>query len=138
MCPVLSPVNQKITFGIGPVSTAENGALSADPDLESGNKAMDAAFDFESAASSPSLLKPENVLQPMGQRRSSSANRGLLNSSAAKPLAEAAAASSVRGLLDYLTFNVSGLTKSPPDPYCDVFLLTIRIQRTVFVLRRDA
>ncbi|KAL4809387.1 hypothetical protein BDV18DRAFT_79786 [Aspergillus unguis] len=45
-------------------------------DLESSNKAMDAAFDFESAASSPSPLKTGSVAHPRIQKGSKSRLRG--------------------------------------------------------------
>ncbi|KAJ6013717.1 hypothetical protein N7540_008308 [Penicillium herquei] len=59
MRPELSSVKEESPFTIEP-SFPMDGGFSMDPDLESSNKAMDAAFDFESAASSPSPLKTEN------------------------------------------------------------------------------
>lgn len=63
MRPELSSVKEESPFTIDP-SFPMDGGFSMDPDLESSNKAMDAAFDFESAASSPSPLKIENPQQP--------------------------------------------------------------------------
>ena len=66
MRPDLSSVKEESPFTIDPSFSLEGG-FSMDPDLESSNKAMDAAFDFESAASSPSPLKTENPPQPSPQ-----------------------------------------------------------------------
>ncbi|KAJ5097357.1 hypothetical protein N7456_008078 [Penicillium angulare] len=63
MRPDLSSVKEESPFTINP-SFPVHGGFSMDPDLESSNKAMDAAFDFESAASSPSPLKTENSIPP--------------------------------------------------------------------------
>ena len=56
--PDLESVKEESLFGLDTSSPhpVANG-LPMEGDLESSNKAMDAAFDFESAASSPSLLK---------------------------------------------------------------------------------
>lgn len=62
MRPELSSVKEESPFTIEPSYPMDG--FSMDPDLESSNKAMDAAFDFESAASSPSPLKVENPPQP--------------------------------------------------------------------------
>lgn len=59
MHPELSSVKEESPFTIDP-SYPVDGVFTLNPDLESSNKAMDAAFDFESAASSPSPLKTEN------------------------------------------------------------------------------
>ena len=58
MNPDLGSVKEESLFGLDTSSPhpVANG-LPMEGDLESSNKAMDAAFDFESAASSPSLLK---------------------------------------------------------------------------------
>lgn len=57
-------------FGLHPSSLQPMGhGLSMDGDLESSNKAMNAAFDFESAASSPSPLKTDATPQPALQKR---------------------------------------------------------------------
>ncbi|KAJ5553219.1 hypothetical protein N7494_002597 [Penicillium frequentans] len=61
MRPELSSVKEESPFTIEPSYPMDG--FSMDPDLESSNKAMDAAFDFESAASSPSPLKTENLPQ---------------------------------------------------------------------------
>ncbi|KAL2865352.1 putative membrane-tethered transcription factor (SPT23) [Aspergillus lucknowensis] len=50
--------------------------LRVENDLESSNKAMDAAFDFESAASSPSPLKTGSTPYPKAQGGSKSRLRG--------------------------------------------------------------
>ncbi|KAJ5091695.1 hypothetical protein NUU61_006565 [Penicillium alfredii] len=71
MRPELSSVKEESPFTIEP-SYPMHGGFSMDPDLETSNKAMDAAFDFESAASSPSPLKIENGSQPKAQKRPSS------------------------------------------------------------------
>ncbi|KAE8353411.1 hypothetical protein BDV28DRAFT_133137 [Aspergillus coremiiformis] len=76
----LGSVKEESLFGFDPSSISSmDGAF---PDLESSNKAMDAAFDFESAASSPSPLKIESTPQPTTQkslrtqlRRTSRSNR---------------------------------------------------------------
>jgi hypothetical protein len=63
MRPDLASVKEESPFAIEPSYPMDGGF----PDLESSNKAMDAAFDFESAASSPSPLKTENPHQPNSQ-----------------------------------------------------------------------
>lgn len=70
MRPDLSSVKEESPFTIDP-SYPLDGGLSLDhPDLEYSNRAMDAAFDFESAASSPSPLKTENPPQLNVHKRS--------------------------------------------------------------------
>jgi hypothetical protein len=71
MRPELSSVKEESPFNIDP-SFPMDGGFSMDPDLEVSNKAMDAAFDFESAASSPSPLKTDNGSLPRPQKRSKS------------------------------------------------------------------
>ncbi|KAJ5682305.1 Immunoglobulin E-set [Penicillium macrosclerotiorum] len=66
MRPELSSVKEESPFTIEPSYPIHNG-FSMDPDLETSNKAMDAAFDFESAASSPSPLKTDNPSHPNPQ-----------------------------------------------------------------------
>lgn len=68
MRPDLASVKEESPFIIEP-SYPMDGSF---PDLESSNKAMDAAFDFESAASSPSPLKSDNPAQPNSQHLSKS------------------------------------------------------------------
>ncbi|KAJ5204414.1 uncharacterized protein N7498_005293 [Penicillium cinerascens] len=68
MRPDLASVKEESPFTIEP-SYPMDGSF---PDLESSNKAMDAAFDFESAASSPSPLKTDNPPQPNSQHLSKS------------------------------------------------------------------
>lgn len=60
MNPDLEPVKEEPLFGMSNGLSTDHGFHMA-TDLESSNKAMDAAFDFESAASSPSYLKPDPV-----------------------------------------------------------------------------
>lgn len=67
MRPELTSVKEESPLNIEP-SFIMNGNYSMDPDMEISNKAMDAAFDFESAASSPSPLLTE------GQPRRNSQN----------------------------------------------------------------
>jgi hypothetical protein len=67
MRPELSSVKEESPFNIEP-SFPIDGGYSMDPDLETSNQAMDAAFDFESAASSPSPLKIENSQPPSSQK----------------------------------------------------------------------
>jgi hypothetical protein len=71
MRPELSSVKEESPFNIVP-SFSMDGGFSLDPDLEVSNKAMDAAFDFESAASSPSPLKTDNGSLPRSHKRSKS------------------------------------------------------------------
>lgn len=63
----LSSVKEESLFGFDP-SAINSNMDGAFPDLESSNKAMDAAFDFESAASSPSPLNIESTPQPPSQK----------------------------------------------------------------------
>ncbi|RHZ57760.1 hypothetical protein CDV55_102606 [Aspergillus turcosus] len=67
-------------FGFDPSLPAMEGAFPVETDLESSNKAMDAAFDFESAASSPSPLKTDSTPQPKIQKRLKSQMRGTSHS----------------------------------------------------------
>ncbi|KAJ5975909.1 hypothetical protein N7481_009616 [Penicillium waksmanii] len=71
MRPELSSVKEESPFNIEP-SFPMDGGYSMDPDFETSNQAMDAAFDFESAASSPSPLKVENPQLPSSQKSSKS------------------------------------------------------------------
>lgn len=71
MRPELSSVKEESPFNIDPSFPMDAG-FPADPDLEVSNKAMDAAFDFESAASSPSPLKTDNGSLPRPHKRSKS------------------------------------------------------------------
>lgn len=66
----LSSVKEESPFNIDPLFPTDG--FSGDPDLEVSNKAMDAAFDFESAASSPSPLKTDNGSLPRPHKRSKS------------------------------------------------------------------
>lgn len=70
MNPDLESVKEEPLFGLdsSALQPMDNG-LPMDGDLESSNKAMDAAFDFESAASSPSPLKTDVTPQPKLQKR---------------------------------------------------------------------
>lgn len=64
MRPELSSVKEESPFTIEPSYPMDCYPMGTGPDLESSNKAMDAAFDFESAASSPSPLKVEGSSLP--------------------------------------------------------------------------
>lgn len=55
-------------FGLEADMPPLDGAFTMDTDIESSNKAMDSAFDFESAASSPSPLKTEASSLPKSQK----------------------------------------------------------------------
>lgn len=91
MRPDLASVKEESPFTIEPSYPMDGGF----PDLESSNKAMDAAFDFESAASSPSPLKTENVPQPNPQHLTKPQLWSPLSASAQPVSNDAAAASSV-------------------------------------------
>lgn len=81
--PDLESVKEEPLFGLDSSSLQpmNNGFPSMTDDLESSNKAMDAAFDFESAASSPSPLKTDATLpQPRLQKRYKSQMRNSTNS----------------------------------------------------------
>lgn len=95
MRPELSSVKEEPLVDLDSSYNAMDGGSSLDPDLESSNKAMDAAFDFESAASSPSPLKTENTQQPKGQKRSKSQFWNRMDGSAARTSTETPSASSV-------------------------------------------
>ncbi|KAI9923777.1 hypothetical protein ASPWEDRAFT_172062 [Aspergillus wentii DTO 134E9] len=69
MNPDLAAVKEEPLFGLDAALPSMEGGFTIDTDLESSNKAMDAAFDFESAASSPSPLKPDGTPQPRVQKR---------------------------------------------------------------------
>lgn len=87
MRPELSSVKEESPFTIEPSYPMDG--FSMDPDLESSNKAMDAAFDFESAASSPSPLKTENPPQPSPPNASQSQFWSPATAPAAAPSNEA-------------------------------------------------
>ncbi|KAJ9273185.1 hypothetical protein DTO212C5_770 [Paecilomyces variotii] len=55
-------------FGLEADIPPLDGGFHMDTDIESSNKAMDSAFDFESAASSPSPLKMETSSLPKSQK----------------------------------------------------------------------
>lgn len=78
--PDLESVKEESLFGLDSSSLhpVANG-LPMEGDLESSNKAMDAAFDFESAASSPSLLKTDATSQSKLQKRYKSQMRNSSN-----------------------------------------------------------
>lgn len=92
MRPELSSVKEESPFNIEP-SFPMDGGFSMDPDLETSNQAMDAAFDFESAASSPSPLKVENLQQHNTHKPSKSQTWSPSASSAVPPQHNAATAS---------------------------------------------
>lgn len=81
--PDLESVKEEPLFGLDSSSLhpMTNGFPSMTGDLESSNKAMDAAFDFESAASSPSPLKTDATLpQPRLHKRYKSQMRNSTHS----------------------------------------------------------
>lgn len=81
--PDLESVKEEPLFGLDSSSLQpmSNRFPSMTGDLESSNKAMDAAFDFESAASSPSPLKTDAALpQPRLQKRYKSQTKNPTNS----------------------------------------------------------
>ncbi|KAL5361795.1 hypothetical protein BJX96DRAFT_89496 [Aspergillus floccosus] len=80
--PDLATVKEEIMFGFDPSlpSMETETPFPAETDLESSNKAMDAAFDFESAASSPSPLRTGTTPQPMPQKMADSQFRSASNS----------------------------------------------------------
>lgn len=67
MHPELTSVKEESPFNIEPSYTMA-GNYSMDGDVETSNKAMDAAFDFESAASSPSPLLAQGQPPPNAQK----------------------------------------------------------------------
>ncbi|PTU22739.1 hypothetical protein P175DRAFT_0499286 [Aspergillus ochraceoroseus IBT 24754] len=78
MNPEFGHVKEESLFGFDPSLPNMESAYPADTDLESSNKAMDAAFDFESAASSPSPLMAAStpLPQPRAQKSSRPQLRG--------------------------------------------------------------
>ncbi|RAH78268.1 membrane-tethered transcription factor [Aspergillus japonicus CBS 114.51] len=84
MNPDLASVKEESLFGLDLSLPNMDGPFHADADLESSNKAMDAAFDFESAASSPSPLKSETTPQPKYTRKPKSQLRSTSGASARK------------------------------------------------------
>jgi len=94
MRPDLASVKEESPFTIEPSYPMDGGF----PDLESSNKAMDAAFDFESAASSPSLLKIENPPPPNSQKLAKSQLWSPSSASAVPASNDAATAPSVSHL----------------------------------------
>lgn len=69
-------VKDESLFGFDASLPNLEGPYSSGADLESSNKAMDAAFDFESAASSPSPLKPGATVHSRALNGSKSRFRG--------------------------------------------------------------
>lgn len=82
--PDLATVKEEMMFGFDPSlpSMETDTPFTAETDLESSNKAMDAAFDFESAASSPSPLRTGTTPQPMPQKMADAQFRSASNSAA--------------------------------------------------------
>ncbi|KAL4895946.1 hypothetical protein BDV59DRAFT_173507 [Aspergillus ambiguus] len=79
--PDLATVKGEIMFGFDPsLPSMETETYPTGTDLESSNKAMDAAFDFESAASSPSPLRTDPIPQAIPQKMSESKFHGTSNS----------------------------------------------------------
>jgi hypothetical protein len=79
MNPELESVKEEPLFRLDNAMPADGG-LAMGPDLESSNKAMDAAFDFESAASSPSYLNSDATPQAKYKARVKSKLRSSPNS----------------------------------------------------------
>ncbi|KAL2824870.1 hypothetical protein BDW59DRAFT_80165 [Aspergillus cavernicola] len=74
--PDFDHVKDESLFGFdASLPNLEGPPYPAETDLESSNKAMDAAFDFESAASSPSPLKAGSTSHPRVQKASRSSLR---------------------------------------------------------------
>lgn len=94
MRPELTSVKEESPLDIRS-SFVMNGSYSMDPDMEISNKAMDAAFDFESAASSPSPLLTEGQPQRNSQKPPKSQLWSPSSASAVPASHEAAAPSSV-------------------------------------------
>ncbi|KAL4950805.1 hypothetical protein BDW69DRAFT_171319 [Aspergillus filifer] len=69
-------VKDESLFGFDASLPNLEGPYPAETDLESSNKVMDAAFDFDSAASSPSPLKTGTSALPRAQKGSRSRLRG--------------------------------------------------------------
>lgn len=120
MRPELSSVKEESPFNIDP-SFPMDGGFSMDPDLEVSNKAMDAAFDFESAASSPSPLKTDNGSLPRPQKRSKSqlwspsSNHAGLESIDAVPSVSHSNSVLIFALLTNHRFMLPDLHSSPLD-----------------------
>lgn len=64
----LESVKEEPLFGLHS-SLPTDGGFTMGTDLESSNKAMDAAFDFESAASSPNYMKSDTTPQARWKKR---------------------------------------------------------------------
>ncbi|PWY77432.1 membrane-tethered transcription factor [Aspergillus heteromorphus CBS 117.55] len=93
MNPDLSSLKEESLFGLDLSMPNLDGGFPTDTDLESSNKAMDAAFDFESAASSPSPLKTEPPPQPKFPKRSKSQYRSVSGASSRNPASPMTASS---------------------------------------------
>jgi hypothetical protein len=107
-------VKDESLFGFDASLPNLEGPYPAETDLESSNKAMDAAFDFESAASSPSPLTAGVTPQARVQKGSRPRMRGAPGSAKRK------SASPVRFRFPSTVFGTIGLTchseflKTPP------------------------
>lgn len=75
MSPHFANLKDDALFGLNSTFPVVDGRFLADGDIESSNKAMDAAFDFESAASSPSPLNQGASLQAKSKMKSRSQSR---------------------------------------------------------------
>lgn len=82
MSPHFSTLKDDAFYGLNSTFPVVDERFLADGDIESSNKAMDAAFDFESAASSPSplnqaiSLQAKSKMKPKSQSRNMSHKRG--------------------------------------------------------------
>ncbi|OJJ49868.1 hypothetical protein ASPZODRAFT_149327 [Penicilliopsis zonata CBS 506.65] len=97
-------------FGLDASLPALDGGFAMDTDLESSNRAMDAAFDFESAASSPSPLKSETTPQPQMRKRVKAQMRSPSNPTrqSASPLPPAAQSFAACGFREISPFSIAG------------------------------
>ncbi|KAF9882828.1 hypothetical protein FE257_005101 [Aspergillus nanangensis] len=86
----LATVKEETLFGFDPSLPNMEATYPSETDLESSNKAMDAAFDFESAASSPSPLRPGSTPQPVAQRTSEHQFRRSTATQSASPVSHSA------------------------------------------------
>jgi hypothetical protein len=110
MRPDLSSVKEESPFTIDPSYPMDGGVSMDHPDLEFSNKAMDAAFDFESAASSPSPLKTENPPQLNVRKKSRQQVWSPSNASAVPPSNDVQTASSVSHFLHKCHVSIKHLT----------------------------
>ena len=81
----LGSVKEESLFNFDPSLPNVEVPFPTEPDLESSNKAMDAAFDFESAASTPSPLRTEPAPQLNHQTKAKARFRGASNTVTRQP-----------------------------------------------------